>query len=197
MEWRIDGHVLIACNCDYGCPCNFNALPSRGKCEGGWIWAIARGDLGGVAVDGLAVAVFADWPGAIHAGGGSAVSYLDDRADERQRVALTRLVRGELGGPWGLFINTYTLRGPDPASFDLHVAGYESRAKVGAVVELEFQKIRNPVTQVEVHPEMVLPEGIVTKHGKLAASRVFRVRDGVDYDHSGQYAAIGPFQYAS
>lgn len=197
MEWRIDGHVLIACNCDFGCPCNFNALPSRGKCEGGWIWAISRGDLGGVNVDGLAVAVLANWPGAIHDGGGRAVSYLDERADETQRAALTRLVRGELGGPWGLFINTYTLRGPEPAGFDLHLADYESRIRVGTTVELEFQKIRNPVTQAEVHPEMVLPEGIVTKHGKLAASKVFRVRDGVDYDHSGQYAAFGPFQYAS
>src|SRR5262249_52090754 len=38
--WRLEGTLLIACNCDYGCPCNFNALPSYGKCEGGWLWHI-------------------------------------------------------------------------------------------------------------------------------------------------------------
>lgn len=33
--WNLRGTVLIACNCDYGCPCNFNALPTKGHCEGG------------------------------------------------------------------------------------------------------------------------------------------------------------------
>jgi hypothetical protein len=35
-KWKLKGTVLIACNCDYGCPCNFNALPTHGHCEGGW-----------------------------------------------------------------------------------------------------------------------------------------------------------------
>ena len=30
-SWKLGGTLLIACNCDYGCPCNFNALPSHGK----------------------------------------------------------------------------------------------------------------------------------------------------------------------
>jgi hypothetical protein len=198
MDWRLDGNVLIACNCDYGCPCNFNARPSRGKCEGGWIWSIDAGHLDGVAVDGLALALFSDWPGAIHEGGGRAVSYLDERADAKQRDALTRLVRGELGGPWGIFSKTYTLSGPEPARFELELAGYDTRVKIGGnSVELELTKIRNPVTHAEVHPEMVLPEGIITKHGRLAASRVFRMRNELGYDHSGQYAAFGPFHYAS
>jgi hypothetical protein len=43
---------------------------------------------------------------------------------------------------------------------------------------------------------MVLPEGLVVKHGSLAASTVFRVTDELGYDHSGQYAAFGRFDYA-
>jgi hypothetical protein len=197
MDWRLDGHVLIACNCDYGCPCNFNAPPSRGKCEGGWIWAFERGHVGGIGVDGLAVALYSDWPGAIHEGGGRAVSYMDERADDAQREALTRLVRGELGGPWGIFIKTYELAGPSPARFELELAGHDTRARIGDAVELELTTIRNPVTHAEVHPEVVLPEGLITKHGYMGASRVFRVRDGIGYDHSGQYAAFGRFHYAS
>jgi len=34
------------------------------------------------------------------------------------------------------------------------------------------------------------------KRGGLAASKVFRVQGGVQYDHSGQYAAFGRFDYA-
>jgi Protein of unknown function (DUF1326) len=43
---------LVACNCDYGCPCNFNALPTQGKCEGGWTWHV---DGGGFDVTGAEV----------------------------------------------------------------------------------------------------------------------------------------------
>ena len=193
--WRVSGDVLIACNCDFGCPCNFNARPSKGFCEGGWIWMIQQGHVGDVDLSGLGLAVFAKWPGAIHDGGGRASAYIDERATAGQREALSRVLRGELGGPWGLFIKTYALGPATPAAFDVQLAAHASRAAIGDVVKLAFQKIRNPVSQVEVHPEMVLPEGLVVKRGSLAASSVFQVKDDLAYDHSGQYAAFGPFEY--
>jgi hypothetical protein len=196
-EWRVNGTIIIACNCDWGCPCNFNAPPTRGDCEGGWVWAIADGHVSDVSVSGLKVALFADWPSAIHEGGGRAICYVDERADDLQREALTELLHGRLGGPWGIFIKTYELTGPEPVAFDVDVNGYETRCRIGGVVDLELEKIRNPVTQVEVHPELVLPEGLVVKTGRLASSKVFQVRDAVEYDHSGKYAAFGPFDYAS
>ena len=52
-RWTLKGTVLIACNCDYGCPCNFNALPSKGFCEGGWAWCVDEGRFGDTALDGL------------------------------------------------------------------------------------------------------------------------------------------------
>ena len=42
-SWTLSGTVLISCNCDYGCPCNFNALPTAGKCEGEWTWHVEEG----------------------------------------------------------------------------------------------------------------------------------------------------------
>ena len=196
MAWQLNGTIVIACNCDWGCPCNFNALPSRGKCEGGWIWAIDRGRVDDVSLDGLAVALYADWPGAIHHGGGRAACYLDDRADEKQRDVLTRMLHGRIGGPWSIFINTFTLAGPTPAPFTVQLADYDTRITIGDHVQLELTKIKNPVSGAEVHPEMILPEGLVLKRGRLAASRVFRVSTDINYEHSGQYAAFGPFDYA-
>jgi hypothetical protein len=55
--------------------------------------------------------------------------------------------------------------------------------------------IRNPVTGDETRPGVVLPTGIIFKQGDLGASSTFRVRNGISYDHSGQYAAVGPFAY--
>ncbi|MEX2271670.1 MAG: DUF1326 domain-containing protein [Vicinamibacterales bacterium] len=196
MAWTVAGNVLIACNCDYGCPCNFNALPSRGNCEGGWIWIVDKGHVDDVSLDGLGIALFAKWPGAIHHGGGRAVCYVDERATDAQRNALAVLLRGELGGPWGLFIKTYALADPVMARFDVRLADYGTRVSIGDAVALELETIRNPVTQAEVHPEVVLPEGLITKRGSMAASKVFRVGSGLEYDHSGQYAAFGRFEYA-
>ena len=194
--WHVSGDVLIACNCDFGCPCNFNARPSKGFCEGGWIWMIEKGHLGEVTLDGLGVALFARWPGAIHDGGGRATSYVDARAGDAQRQALTRMLRGEVGGPFGLFIKTYQLAPPVFAPFDVQLAGHGSRATIGDRISLGLQKIRNPVSNAEVHPEVVLPEGLVVKRGAMAASSVFQVNDELGYDHSGQYAAFGRFEYS-
>ena len=47
-QMELKGTVLIACNCDYGCPCNFNGLPTTGKCEGNWNWHIEAGRFGDV-----------------------------------------------------------------------------------------------------------------------------------------------------
>jgi hypothetical protein len=51
------------------------------------------------------------------------------------------------------------------------------------------------VSGVEAHPSVVLPEGIILKRGDLGATTRFRVST-LDYDHSGKYMAIGPFEYA-
>ena len=197
MNWSLSGTVLIACNCDWGCPCNFQARPSRGFCEGGWYWAIDEGRIDGVRLDGLGVSLFAKWPGAIHEGGGRAVCLYDSRADEQQRAALARLLNGELGGPWMIFRNTYTLAGPLAATHTIDGRDYGMKVRVGDVVHIELKHMTNPVTGIDLHPEMVLPEGLVVKRAALAASRKFSVsHDDIVYDHSGQYTAFGRFDYA-
>src|SRR5262245_43327597 len=34
VGWEIKGREFGNCNCDYGCPCQFNALPTHGHCRG-------------------------------------------------------------------------------------------------------------------------------------------------------------------
>ena len=195
-DWQLRGTVLVGCNCDYGCPCNFNAPPSTGDCEGGWVWHIEEGRYGDVELEGLTIAVLADWPGAIHEGNGKAMLLYDERADERQREALEALGRGEGGGPWGIFINTYELVRVGPAPFELTLDGERSSYKIGDVAELRMEPIRNPVTGNEVRAGVVLPTGLVFNEGWCAASTVFRVDDGISYDHSGKQAEYAPFEYS-
>jgi hypothetical protein len=196
-SWRLQGAVLISCNCDYGCPCNFNALPSHGKCEGGWTWHVEHGTFGGVPLDGLNFSVYAKWPGAIHLGNGEAVVLVDERADARQRDAIGTLVGGSVGGPWGVLAWTWpNVRGPLPVPYEIELNGIHSRMKAGDVVELASTLIKNPVNGKDAHPRMILPEGIIVKEADLGCSSVFRVTEGVPMEHSGQYTAVGPFEYA-
>jgi hypothetical protein len=190
------GTLLIACNCDWGCPCNFNAPPTKGKCEGGWTWHVDEGLYGEVPLDELNFSVYVNWPGAIHEGNGEALVLVDDRADDRQRASLETIASGQAGGPWGVLAWTWpTVHGPYPAEYEIQLDGVHSRIRAGDYVELEGGPIRNPVTGAESYPGVVLPQGILIKHGDLGASVRFRVSNGIGYDHSGQYMASGPFEY--
>ena len=192
-DWAIQGTLMIACNCDYGCPCNVNGRPTTGECEGGWTWHIDSGRYGATTLDDLNFSIFADWPGAIHEGGGRAAAYIDECADEAQQHAITALARGKAGGPWAIFITTYDLDGPHSVPYEVEVAGERSHYRIGAVAELQMEPIRNPVTGNEVHPRLLLPEGLLSSDLGLFRSQKFRVEGGVSYDHSGRYAAVGAF----
>lgn len=196
-NWRLTGTVLVACNCDWGCPCNFNARPTTGKCEGGWTWHVDAGNVDGVTLDGLNFSVYVNWPGAIHEGNGVALILIDDRSTDEQRQAIARLVEGKSGGPWGILGWTWpTIHGPFPASYDFVVDGVNTRLRCGDYVVAECAPIRNPVSGAEVHPGVVLPEGLIMKKGDVGMTTSFRVSNGIEYDHSGKYMALGPFDYS-
>jgi hypothetical protein len=197
MAWKLKGQVVIACNCDYGCPCNFNARPTQGKCEGGWTWHVEEGAFDGADLAGLNFSVYVNWPGAIHEGDGEGVILIDERANDEQRAAIETLVSGSVGGPWGVLGWTWpTIHGPHAVPYELQLDGLATKLRAGDVVEIEVDKIRNPVTRDEVTPGVVLPQGLIFKEGDLGTSSTFRVHDGISYDHSGQYTAVGPFEYS-
>ena len=197
MDWELKGTVTVACNCDYGCPCNFNALPTKGKCEGTWTWHVERGTFGDISLDDLNFTVCVNWPGAIHEGNGEALILVDERADEAQRNAIETLVGGDAGGPWGVLAWTWpTIHGPKPVAYDLHLDGVKTRVKAGDSYEVVSETIKNPVSGAEVHPGATLPEGIVFKEADFGSSTAFRVSDGIAYEHPGKYTAVGPFEYS-
>jgi hypothetical protein len=195
-KWTMKGRVLIACSCDWGCPCNVNARPTNGNCEGGWTWEIEEGAFGETKLNGLFVSLFCDWPAAIHEGNGVATALIDDRADRAQREALTTMVMGDASGPWGVFRKTFdTLHGPTFVRYEANFSDELPHVKAGDILECSTQFIRNPVTSATSHPRIVLPEGMILKDAALLASKRFVLSDGVKYDHSGQYAAFGFFAY--
>jgi hypothetical protein len=197
LKWTIKGQVVIACNCDYGCPCNVNGRPTTGKCEGGWTWSIEKGAFDEVVLDGLSIGMYCNWPAAIHEGNGVAVYFIDERASDAQRDALQTMLEGKVGGPWAIFRPTFSeLYGPRYVRWEVDGHAGLPRIVAGDAIEVETEYILNPVTKETIHPRIVLPEGLIVKEAALTATKRFTVNDDhVKYDHSGRYGASGFFQY--
>src|SRR3712207_2951 len=92
VDWYIEGIEFSSCNCAFGCPCQFEALPTHGHCRGFEVVRIDRGRVGDVELDGLKVALLYAWPGPIFEGKGELQAIIDDRADARQRDALAKVL---------------------------------------------------------------------------------------------------------
>src|SRR5258708_929114 len=88
IKRRIAGEQVVSCNCNWGCPCQFNALPTTGRCEGIGACQINEGYFGNTRLDGVRFAGVAWWPGAIHEGNGVWRTIVDEQATKEQREAL-------------------------------------------------------------------------------------------------------------
>lgn len=97
-DWRLEGNYFESCNCDLVCPCIFLRPPTQGFCEAFVGWHIDSGHMDDVNLDGLNVAAWLHSPGALTDGGWRLALYIDDRADEGQTAALTKIFGGEAGG---------------------------------------------------------------------------------------------------
>ena len=86
--WEIHAIEVQNCNCDYGCPCQFTALPTTGSCEAAVGFKIQKGNYGGVSLDGLSAGMTAKWPGPIHEGNRERQLIIDEKASSEQRAGL-------------------------------------------------------------------------------------------------------------
>jgi hypothetical protein len=106
-KWMIKGWEFVICNCSYGCPCQFNGLPSHGSCEAVGGFEIDQGYHGSTRLDGLKFVGMFHWPGAIHEGKGEAAVIIDERANEAQRESLLRILAGQDTAPGATVFNVF------------------------------------------------------------------------------------------
>jgi hypothetical protein len=177
VDWRITGPELATCNCSVGCPCQFNGLPTYGDCRAAVAMRIDKGHFGETLLDGLKwVGVFA-WPGAIHEGKGEALAILDERANERQREALLKILSGQESEPgatyFNVFASTITNFHPPvfkPINFEADVAKRTGRFSVAGIVESRGEPIRNPMTGSEHQVRVTIPHGFEFAEAEFGTS---------------------------
>jgi len=164
-KWALHGREFANCNCSYGCPCQFNALPTNGNC-----WAVVgikidKGHHGDVPLDGLRVAGIFKYPGAIHMGNGEAVPIVDKRANEAQRNALLRIMSGQDTRPGATMFQVFfsmLTKVHDPVfadiDFDIDINARRAHLRVPGYIEQRGEPIVNPISGAE-HRIRIEPVG--------------------------------------
>jgi hypothetical protein len=162
-DWRIAGQELGNCNCAWGCPCQFNALPTYGRCYGFTCVEIHEGHLDRTRLEGVRFAGLYGWPGAIHEGNGSRWLIIDERATPEQRNALETIESGEVGG---IFFEVFSSMCPNraetafaPIELEIDREAGVASARIPGIVDARTEPIRNPVTGEEHRARIVIPRG--------------------------------------
>ncbi len=165
-EWIIKGREFANCNCDYGCPCQFNALPSDGTCKAAVSFQVTEGHYGDVDLGGLRAAGVYEWPGPVHGGNGTMQLIVDESASESQRDAILKIMQGQDTEPMATMWSVYTTMCSTileplfkPIELEIDVENRTGRAVVPGVSEMKGEPIRNPVTGNIHRARIDLPHG--------------------------------------
>jgi hypothetical protein len=177
--WMIRGLEIAACNCDYSCPCQFNALPTNGDCRAAVAVHIEEGFHGDVRLDGLTFAGVFAWPEAIHMGHGEALPIVDERADEQQRQAILTIMSGQDSSPGANMFQVFSttldkFHDPlfRPITFAANIDSCEGHFSVPDVVTATAKPIRNPVTGQPHHVKVVLREGFEFTEAEFGSASI-------------------------
>jgi hypothetical protein len=196
VDWRIKGAEVAGCNCNWGCPCQFNALPTKGDCRAAYAIRIEEGHFGEVRLDGLKIAAVVAWPGAVHQGHGEAQFIIDERATPEQREALLKIMSGKETEPMATFFSVYsamteTFHEPlfKPIEIEVDMEERIGRFAVKDVVECKTEPIRNPVTGNKHRARVTLPHGF-EYHEAEYASGTIKATAAIKHDWSGRHSHI-------
>ena len=197
-KWRFEADYFTTCNCDWGCPCNFNARPTEGRCRGLSVWNIITGTYGETSLDGGRFAVYYDFPGFVEHGEGSACVYVDSRATSEQQRALETIGSGKVGGGvlelfGAQLVTTWLPTKTVPIDFEFE--GGVGRVRIDGFAEAESELLGYPDGTV-IRPWLDLPHGIEFKKALMTNAKRWWQRDeSLLGSYQNRYGAIARVTY--
>ena len=194
VDWEMRGLSLNACNCNWGCPCQFNSLPTRGNCRAAIAMHIDEGHFGNTDLGGVRWAMLFAWPGAVHEGDGEMVIVTDTACSADQRAALHTVLNGDETEPgmtiFNVFAATYSTV-HEPLQADITFEGDSEqrtgRISIPGILEAETEPIRNPVTGAAHRAQVVLPHGFEYSSAEYCSSNL-KSGDPIPHDWQGRHA---------
>lgn len=198
VEWSMEGTEFVNCNCAWGCPCQFQGLPTYGNCCAYGFAQIDKGTFGDVKLDGLRWGIIAAWPKAIHEGNGTFQTIIDERADAKQRAAIEAISHGKETEPgtliWQVFSTTVTKFLPTiykPIDLTIDIKTRKARARVDGVVEGAANAIINGKSGKEVHTKLSMPAGFEFTEAEFVdgVGRTLGGEIKLNFDHTHSHLA--------
>ena len=177
IDWEIHGVEFGNCNCDYSCPCQFEALPTHGDCRGVGVTRIDHGHFGDVELDGLVMGAIYDWPGPIFEGKGKCQVFIDSNATEAQRNALLKISLGEEAEPFSNIFCVFTAMCDtvyDPIftqiDFEVNIENRTARCIAHNLCEASGEPIIGAAGNVH-RAQIHLPDGIEFRVAEVGRGR--------------------------
>ena len=169
--WRLIADDTSTCNCAWGCPCQFNAPPTQGRCEALVAVRVREGYYGTTKLDGLTFAAAYWWPGAVHEGNGIRQLVIDERASQDQRAALVKITSGTEGCTFFEIFASVVSQALEPIFAPIELTSDQDKRtaqlKIPGVGEFRVEPIRNPVTGEEHRALIKLPNGFEFKEAEI------------------------------
>jgi hypothetical protein len=194
-DWHLEGEWIKNCNCAFGCPCDFNARPTHGKCEGLLGMRITKGHFKDVKLDGLSFFVTVRFPGPLHEGNGEAQPIIDEKATAQQREALFGIMSGQNSAEGTLFhifsLIVTKMHDPvfAPVDFTFDKDGRSARLVIPGVLETDVEPIKNPVTGAAHRIQVVMPEGFEHIAAEVASANI-RSTGAIKFQTKGSHSSL-------
>jgi hypothetical protein len=202
-SWRIAGDEVGNCNCDWGCPCQFDALPTHGNCMAMIAYEINEGGFGDTSLEGVRFAWLVWWPGPIHEGGGTRLTVVDESTSTEQREVIEPLTAGKHGGGYFEIFASVMSNELDTVYAPIEVeADREARTasvRIGDLAESTIEPIKNPVTGDPHRVRIDLPDGFEYKQAEIGNTVRARVaaEDPLSFTLENTYGQLNPFDWTN
>lgn len=204
VDWYVEGSAFGNCNCAYGCPCQFEALPTQGHCRSFEVLRIEKGHFGGVDLGGLNIAMLYAWPGPIFEGKGEMQAVIDERADQRQRAALQAILHGEeteeAATHWWVFramSDTVHETLFERIEFEVDIDARNAKAEIPGVLAATGRPIRPPHSDGEHRVRIDIPNGIEFEFAEVgSASTKTSAKSAVVLDLTDSYGQFNTLRHS-
>ena len=202
-EWFMQGTEYGHCNCNWGCPCQFNALPTHGHCRAHSFFQIDKGRFGDISLDGVRWGILAAWPGPIHEGKGVLQIVVGDQATAQQRAAVETVARGGEIEPGKLImqvftavIETYLPVMVKPIELEIDIERRVAKVNVPGLIEANAEPIRNPITGAEHRIRVTIPDGFEFVTAEFASGKA-KATGPIPLDFNGTHVHLAPIHWST
>jgi hypothetical protein len=194
-DWRLEGPYMKNCNCDPGCPCDFNADPTHGNCEGMAAMIVERGHFDDVNLDGVKWAFKYWWPGALHEGHGAGQAILDASMSPEQMEAMGAILSGQNGGTFfgilAAIIDTFH----DPVIAGIEIDIDVERRRASCAVGDALQTVTSPIQSMgeeasDYSIQVKIPGGFEYDEAEIAMATVLKGSGPIAFEHQNGHSSL-------